>query len=752
MSSESENDGGGSKTSGYIKLTGRKKFAEWKRKTEALAAQQGYSRFLINDIQVATEDELEIEWAKVEAETDVNTQKQMKIRYLKMKSTRKLSTSASCMLMMAVPGTMSKKLEPHMENPHAMYITICSKYDKRGNNKLSNLCKELEKCKLRSVRTEPDDWFTNLTNLNDRIEKISADFKKTDKQLAMHIMNNMCDSYKDLKLLIENKTNYLDDIEELQTTIQDHWETYYADNSDSDDDIEIEEEDSDDDKKQDHALTMIEEKKTGMFKSKEQNKEYNKAELKCDHCGRTGHTSARCFKLHGYPKNWEDRRKCFICGKTGHIAKDCKLNKQSNNEGDKDIDDSNDEEINGLFIGTMICHDCETNEDEDKDKDEDKDEDKDKAENEEEDEVENAVVNEEMSNELDEGDEETDDLNDDHETTIEERTNLVSDEEAIHWMSQAYGVTETNGNLDQMMRRVELAELIRHDRSIMMMNRGLWGQTGTRENANENLNLPSMYEDQARTETKEQEEETISDEEQVNMISTHFHDENQTKDYDDTSESEGYSSIDLPNISEQMIDDESSLDSNLNMPKLIRKPYEDDSSDDEDEYLSEDIYESDDEFSYDDEVPDLKMKYYESDSSEDEHTHIENVNIVSESKEVKSTYANIVKGIMKNTIDNPVGGVEKWLGDTGASCHVTGNSVAMTNATTNGVQAVVVGDGRRNSVKKSGLLDLIPEGTTNTIQLQDTKVVPNITKNILSIGLLLKEGGTMIGNKDNIKR
>lgn len=124
---------------------------------------------------------------------------------------------------------------------------------------LSNLCKELEKCKLRNTKMEPDDWFTNITNLNDRIEKISPDFKKTDKQLEMHIMNNMCSEYKDLKILVENKANYLDDLDELKNTIQDHWETYYGDQSDIEIDSDDEDE-SEDDKKKDHALTITNEK------------------------------------------------------------------------------------------------------------------------------------------------------------------------------------------------------------------------------------------------------------------------------------------------------------------------------------------------------------------------------------------------------------------------------------------------------------------------------------------------------------
>ena len=64
--------------------------------------------------------------------------------------------------------------------------------------------------------------------MNDRIEKISIDFNNTEEQLEMHIMKNMCQEYKELKLVIENKGSYLDDLEELKITIQDHWDTYYC--------------------------------------------------------------------------------------------------------------------------------------------------------------------------------------------------------------------------------------------------------------------------------------------------------------------------------------------------------------------------------------------------------------------------------------------------------------------------------------------------------------------------------------------
>lgn len=36
---------------------------------------------------------------------------------------------------------------------------------------------------------------------------------------------------------------------------------------------------------------------------------------KCDHCGKTGHTKARCFEIIGYPENWHTRR-------TQHLSRD----------------------------------------------------------------------------------------------------------------------------------------------------------------------------------------------------------------------------------------------------------------------------------------------------------------------------------------------------------------------------------------------------------------------------------------------
>ena len=143
-----------------------------KCKTEALAIQQGYKPFLIGKITVAGENKLETMWDTNEAETDPVKQKQEKMYYLNQKVERKINASASCMLMMSVPAALCKKLERYIDEPRKIFEIICDKYYNKGNNKLSNLFREFKICTLKSTKVNPDEWFNDLSHLNNRIEKI----------------------------------------------------------------------------------------------------------------------------------------------------------------------------------------------------------------------------------------------------------------------------------------------------------------------------------------------------------------------------------------------------------------------------------------------------------------------------------------------------------------------------------------------------------------------------------------------------
>ena len=125
MSSDEESYKGATKGSSYVRFKNRKHFPEWKRKTEALAGQQGYARFLNKDIKIKDEDDLETLYIEYQAETDAKAKKTLKTEYLKEKRNAKLSTTASCMLMLAIPASMSQKLEEVKHDPFKMWNKIC---------------------------------------------------------------------------------------------------------------------------------------------------------------------------------------------------------------------------------------------------------------------------------------------------------------------------------------------------------------------------------------------------------------------------------------------------------------------------------------------------------------------------------------------------------------------------------------------------------------------------------------------------
>ena len=96
---------------------------------------------------------------------------------------------------------------------------------------------------------------------------------------------------------------------------------------------------------------------------------------------------------------------------------------------------------------------------------------------------------------------------------------------------------------------------------------------------------------------------------------------------------------------------------------------------------------------------------------------------------------------------------ELWLGDTGASCHMTNNLKGMSNLEKistgivfgNGqrLKAVYVGDKRGTVVQK--------DGTKKSILMKNVKYVPEMYCNLFSISAALKEGCTLEGSKNNLK-
>ena len=80
---------------------------------------------------------------------------------------------------------------------------------------------------------------------------------------------------------------------------------------------------------------------------------------------------------------------------------------------------------------------------------------------------------------------------------------------------------------------------------------------------------------------------------------------------------------------------------------------------------------------------------------------------------------------------------ENWLADTGSTAHITMSDVGMTNVRPVSV-TVVVGDGSEIKCTKRG--DIKLTNGEKTMKLKDVLYTPKFHKNIVSLGVLIRDG------------
>lgn len=90
---------------------------------------------------------------------------------------------------------------------------------------------------------------------------------------------------------------------------------------------------------------------------------------------------------------------------------------------------------------------------------------------------------------------------------------------------------------------------------------------------------------------------------------------------------------------------------------------------------------------------------------------------------------------------------EEWLGDTGASSHITYNQNDLEQVN-NCEHKVRVGGGNEFIICSKGKMTL--PGCGHVASLRDALYITNFGKKLISIGRILKEGGVLRGDKDTL--
>ena len=370
MSSSSDESTTQSRSAKSIKISRSKDFNNWKIRTIANASASGLTKYLLTDQTVVTEDELDdlqAEWNAFNPRTEAQEYRIAQVEYKKAKKNREKWMKAIKLLTDSVTSNTLRKMN-EVDSPKEKFDIICLKYGRSQQKDLGVLKRELENFKIASMKTDPDNYFAEMSELNDQIRLIDADEAKTTKALAIIATEGLHKKYKTVKTHLE-MTNDDQNWDVVKSQVIDHWERNYNKKkvkmeSDASDDSA--EESSDDDikkkkKRSDLALAL-----TGKLADK-------RNERKCSHCGKSGHTVEYCWLKHGKPntqvarepttynnKGYSDKRECWNCGRTGHISKNCTEPKRAETSNATGDDNEAEQSINSLFIGTVGVLNCPT--------------------------------------------------------------------------------------------------------------------------------------------------------------------------------------------------------------------------------------------------------------------------------------------------------------------------------------------------------------------------------------------------------
>ena len=646
-SSESEDD------AKVYKLRSRSYFPIWKQKTLSMASSRGFEKYLSTSVPVNTEAEIDAKMAAYINETDDGARRVLKGELSQMKRARKKSLEAANMLTNSVRSKDLKMLANCKSDPKKMFDKICKKYGSEEDTDLSDLLDDFNECGLKTKKMDPEDWYAELDQINEQLEGIDTSFKKSEKEVAAHILNSLPRGYKSVKTIIQMDDNYLDDLSKVKKQITKHWKTSFrkkarkgkydssSESSSSDSSEESRKHRKGKKKGDEYALNV---------ETPKQDTRNQYGVIVCGHCGKPGHGMATCWDLHGRPPRFNQNgqgngngngafgrgvRRCWNCGATDHIQSQCPH--ANNNNGNNQ---NEDDQINSLFIGMMLA--CK-----------------------------------------------------------------VKGADKMR-KCRCNGQIHTSVRCPPMQKKEEYNEYEGYASDNETTSSNSTDETNEHKRIEEFITTPQV--DQL-----------------VSKMTSAFSDVINGYVFNDESEDE----------SMRVSDELSTIIGDVN---TAWNEVEDSSISSVEEWYDtiDDTYDEDNKTS-------LRPYYNRNYEAEEELKKILGMKNSNSNEEIYPIYTNLELNLLDDNDE-----WETWLGDTGASCHVTSHATSMNNLKSNTSDVIIVGDKRKCAVKEKGNLEVLAEDNDNSINLSNVRVVEEIGKNIVSIGLLLLDGGNMEGTNSCI--
>ena len=194
----------GSSLRSTIKLK-QENFLTWKASTLAYAKAGRFERFLLEDVQVLNEDEIDdLNMAYIDANPDDSrATKLARKEWQDEKRKSKLAAKAEQMMINSCSSMAARRKLDTCTGAKAMFDALCQKYGRQNESDLTSLVEELDGIKIKTMKKNPDDFFSEIDQLNDLIDHIDPDQHKNNKAIAIIITKNLHAEYKSVKSSIQ---------------------------------------------------------------------------------------------------------------------------------------------------------------------------------------------------------------------------------------------------------------------------------------------------------------------------------------------------------------------------------------------------------------------------------------------------------------------------------------------------------------------------------------------------------------------
>ena len=287
------------KTIRVINFDGKvESWREYKLKFLARAKMLGYREALLGTIEVPDESE------NIDETTVVGKAKK------KNRDANDSAYAALCLSCSGVSfGCVERSVTDKLPSGDAAlaWKNLCTKYEPSTKMSIVALKKEFAECKLESVKSDPDEWYTKLEHIRVRIAGANEGQKIDDDAMMAHMLANLPRGYSELITTIEyemESSKSTMTVDQLIDRIRNFYRRKFANLNKSGDNGE------------DIALVA--------FKGN------------CRKCGKQGHKANECKTKSSSDSggNSKSDKECTYCHKKGHTEDYCWKKKKADSKAE----------------------------------------------------------------------------------------------------------------------------------------------------------------------------------------------------------------------------------------------------------------------------------------------------------------------------------------------------------------------------------------------------------------------------------